>query len=118
MNVLVSLGTGVAYAYSVMVVSFTAIASPFLGIHHCKSPPASYFETPCMVISFLLIGKSLESWAKQQTSQSLRDLLALQPTVANLLPGNVGKGASEVVPAELLELGDLVQVYPGEAAPT
>merc|ERR1719197_1646406 len=118
MNVLVSLGTGVAFGYSLLVVIFAMIAPHIFGYHNCKSPPASYFEAPCMVISFLLIGKSLESWAKQQTSQSLRDLLALQPTVANLLPGNVGKGASEVVPAELLELGDLVQVYPGEAAPT
>jgi len=118
MNVLISLGTGLAYVYSVIVVIFASVAPWVMEFHHCKSPPASYFEAPCMVISFLLVGKCLESWAKQQTSQSLRDLLGLQPTVANLLDGNAGKGVPEVVPAELLELGDILQIYPGEAAPT
>merc|ERR1719163_1283897 len=118
MNVLISLGTGLAYGYSLLVVMFAFIAPQIFGFHQCKSPPASYFEAPCMVISFLLVGKTLESWAKQKTSQSLRDLLALQPTVANLLQAGAGTATSEVVPAELLELGDVLQVYPGEAAPT
>jgi Cu+-exporting ATPase len=118
MNVLISLGTGLAFAYSVFVVVFASLAPAMLGFHDCKSPPAAYFETPCMVICFLLVGKFLEAWAKQQTSQSLRDLLALQPAVANLLPSGSETGMSEVVPAELLELDDLMQVYPGEAAPT
>lgn len=118
MNVLISLGTGLAYIYSVIVVLFAVLAPRIFSFHHCKSPPTSYFEAPCMVISFLLVGKFLEAWAKQKTSQCLRDLLALQPAMANLLHSGQDSGKPEVVPAELLELGDVVQVYPGEAAPT
>jgi len=118
MNVLISLGTGLAFGYSLIVVLFAALVPALFGVHACKSPPMAYFETPCMVICFLLVGKSLESWARQKTSQSLRDLLSLQPAVANLLPDGSEGAVPEVVPAELLELDDVLQVYPGEAAPT
>merc|ERR1719174_1732491 len=85
MNVLISLGTGLAYGYSFIVVIGALLAPQILStVHRCKAPPTSYFEAPCMVITFLLLGKSLESWAKSQTSKALRDLLALQPSVAHL----------------------------------
>jgi len=73
-----------------------------------------------MVITFLLLGKTLESWAKRKTSESLRDLLRLQPAKAHLLAdGDRSKDAQPVtMPVELLEIGDTLQIFPGEAAPT
>jgi len=114
MNVLVSLGAGLTFVYSVAVTIFSALAPKTFGYHHCKAPPASYFEAPCMLISFLLVGKTVESWAKSKTREALRKLLALQPSMANLLRGS----SPQTIPAELVELGDVLQIYPGEAAPT
>merc|ERR1719343_1092207 len=86
MNVLISLGTGLTFFYSFGVVMFAAVNATILANHHhCKAPPTSYFEAPCMIITFILLGKSLEAWARRKTSKSLRDLLALKPAVAYLI---------------------------------
>merc|ERR550514_1526994 len=106
MNVLVSLGTSLTFGYSMAVTIFAALSPKFFGYHNCKAPPSSYFEAPCMVITFLLLGKTLEAWAKRKTSESLRDLLRLQPVQAHLLPGGGGEAEAETTPVELLEIGD------------
>merc|ERR1719277_2499012 len=86
MNVLISLGTILTFSYSFAVIAFAAVnAKVFVNGHRCKAPPTSYFEAPCMIITFMLIGKSLERWAKRKTSKSLRDLMALKPAVAHLI---------------------------------
>lgn len=59
MNVLISLGTALCFSYSIMVVFFMVIAN-HMGVE-CKAPPASYFETPCFVITTILVGKYLEA---------------------------------------------------------
>eukprot|EP00928_Gymnodinium_smaydae_P023101 TRINITY_DN1918_c6_g1_i1.p1 TRINITY_DN1918_c6_g1~~TRINITY_DN1918_c6_g1_i1.p1 ORF type:complete len:1097 (-),score=248.95 TRINITY_DN1918_c6_g1_i1:65-3355(-) len=128
MNVLISLGTGITFLYSLGVVLFVAINHHVFGnVHHCKAPPPSYFEAPCMVITFVLVGKSLESWAKRKTSQSVRDLLSLKPKLAHLLRSSgaaagaaaaaAATSAFETISVQLLELDDILQVFPGEAAP-
>jgi len=117
MNVLISLSTGLTFAYSFGVVAFAAFAPKVLGCHHFRTPPSSYFEAPCMVITFILIGKWIESWAKRQTSESLRLLLGLQPRTAHLLPQQDGIAKAENISAELIQIGDVLQVFPGEAAP-
>lgn len=120
MNVLVSLGTGLCFVYSVAVVIFV-MAGPVLlgaeawGHHNCKTPPMSYFEAPCTVITFLLLGKTLEAWAKHKTSAALRELVKLRPSTAQLLSPD--SKASEPLPAPLLELGDEVRVKATEVAP-
>jgi len=115
MNVLISLGTGLTFGYSLSVLIFAAVISKVLGhTHNCKAPPTSYFEAPCMVVTFILIGKSIESWAKHKTSKSLRDLMRLRPAMAHIVQAD---GGVETLPAELMEIGDTVQVFPGEAAP-
>jgi len=125
MNVLISMGTFLTYGYSLMVVIFMMVASIIFHMGHFSSPPADYFEAPCMIISFILIGKQLEHWAKRQTSQSLRDLLALRPTEARLLSTSstsTDKRSDGVeaqqLQVDLIELGDTLHVLPGEAVPT
>mmetsp|Transcript_64079 Transcript_64079/g.111701 ORF Transcript_64079/g.111701 Transcript_64079/m.111701 type:complete len:997 (-) Transcript_64079:79-3069(-) len=117
MNVLISIGTGLTYLYSILVVIFAAMLPQVFGVHNCKAPPTSYFEAPCMIITFILVGKALESWAKHKTSESLRHLLALQPTVAHLLHADAPSGKPETIPAEFIELGDVLQIFPGDVAP-
>eukprot|EP00927_Polykrikos_kofoidii_P006524 TRINITY_DN12638_c0_g1_i8.p1 TRINITY_DN12638_c0_g1~~TRINITY_DN12638_c0_g1_i8.p1 ORF type:complete len:1192 (+),score=165.16 TRINITY_DN12638_c0_g1_i8:112-3687(+) len=133
MNVLISLGAGLTFLYSLGIMFFSAITFQMMGAHKCKSPPVSYFETPCMVITFVLVGKTLEGWAKGQTSSALRELFVLKPKTAHLLHGTdevgdvgspgavtektVDRSNCVVIPAELVQLGDVLQVFNGEAAP-
>ena len=113
MNVLISLGTALCFAYSFMV-TFCMIVASHLGLD-CKAPPASYFETPCFVITTILVGKYLEAWARGGASEALQQLLSLRPRVAHLL---TGQGCQvEDVPTELLEIGDTLQIFPGETVP-
>jgi Cu+-exporting ATPase len=116
MNVLVSLGSGLTFGYSFVVIGMVVVGSKYYGFHNCKIPPSAFFEAPSVVVTCILVGKTLEAWAKRSTSRSLRELLGLQPPTAHLLPARCGAQA-ESVPVELLEIGDILQVFPGEAAP-
>ncbi|CAE7037018.1 ATP7B [Symbiodinium sp. CCMP2456] len=117
MNVLISLGTVLCFLYSLMVVVLMISTTLLPGKNiECKAPPPSYFETPCFVITFVLLGKHLEAWAKNGASSALQQLLSLHPSNAHRLP----KDSMEVedLPVQLLHLGDTLQIYPGETAPT
>ncbi|CAK9003625.1 Copper-transporting ATPase HMA4 (Protein HEAVY METAL ATPASE 4) (OsHMA4) [Durusdinium trenchii] len=116
MNVLISLGTALCFAYSFMVTFCMIIASHVAGIE-CKAPPPSYFETPCFVITTILVGKHLEAWARSGASESLQQLLALRPRCAHVLSAPNGTEVEDM-PAQLLEIGDHLQIFPGETAPT
>jgi len=116
MNVLISLGTVLCFLYSLMVVVLMISTTLLPGKNiECKAPPPSYFETPCFVITFVLLGKHLEAWAKNGASSALQQLLSLHPSKAHRLP----KDSMEVqdLPVQLLHLGDTLQIYPGETAP-
>ncbi|MCB9092389.1 MAG: copper-translocating P-type ATPase [Halobacteriovoraceae bacterium] len=72
-----------------------------------------YFEGSAVIITLVLLGKFLESKAKQQTSEAIKSLQALQPNTANLIKNNV-----EIeVPIEQLKLDDVLIVKPGEKVP-
>merc|ERR1719401_1933641 len=110
MNVLITLGSGLTFSYSMIVVLFAAISPKYLGYHHCKAPPSSYFEAPCVLITFLLLGKQIEHWAKRKTSESIRELLALRPASAHLLMMDEnGKETTMDIPVDLLQIGDRLQ---------
>ncbi|WP_371819041.1 heavy metal translocating P-type ATPase [Roseococcus sp. SDR] len=99
MDLLVALGTTAAYALSVW---------QLLGGHHHL-----YFEGSALVIFFVLLGKHLESRAKQATAGAIRALLDLKPRTAMRLDA----GQEREVPAALLKLEDLVVIRPGERVP-
>ena len=88
MDLLVALGTSAAYAYSSYVV-ILQMALPDL-----VKGSAQFYETSAVLISFVLMGKWLEARAKGRTSDAIRGLIALQPTVAQIIeiPGD-GKEA-------------------------
>ncbi|AUX48220.1 carbonate dehydratase [Sorangium cellulosum] len=110
MNTLVALGTGAAWAYSAV-----AVVAPELFPHaeHGVRPHV-YFEAVGAIVSFVLLGKLLETRARKRLADAVRGLVALQPKTARRLRG----GLEEEIPAAELAPGDLVHVRPGERMPS
>jgi Cu+-exporting ATPase len=107
MDVLIALGTSVAYFYSVLVV-FAPQLLP-VGIEE----RGVYFEVSAVVIAFVLMGKTMEELIKQRSSAAVRRLLDLQPARATVFRG----GQEMAMPAEAVQCGDQVLVRPGERVP-
>lgn len=76
MDVLVALGTSASYFYSVGALLYGAVTGFW-------SP--TYFETSAMLITFVLLGKYLESLAKGKTSGAIKKLVELAPATATLI---------------------------------
>lgn len=76
MDVLVALGTSASYFYSVCALLYGAVTGFW-------SP--TYFETSAMLITFVLLGKYLETLAKGKTSDAIKKLVELSPATALLL---------------------------------
>ena len=104
MAVLVSIGTSVAYVYSLVLVMTSD------GHVHDHL----YFEAAAVVLTLIMLGKYLEARAKRGTSAALAALHRLQPREAELVGPD---GASRMVPAEALKPGDTVLVRPGGRMP-
>ncbi|MFN7000336.1 MAG: heavy metal translocating P-type ATPase, partial [Elioraea tepidiphila] len=105
MNSLVAVGTGAAYAYSVV-----ATFAPQL------LPPGTvnvYFEAAAVIVTLILLGRFLEARTKGRTSEAIRRLVGLQPRTARVR----GDGAVQEVPAAAVRPGDIVEVRPGERIP-
>lgn len=99
MDVLVALGTTVAYLFS--------IYNWLTGSHDL------YFETSAWLITFILLGRLLEARAKGKTSDALKKLIGLQAHIAHVL-----RGESYVdVPLAEVKLGDVLEVRSGEKIP-
>jgi len=117
MAVLVSLGTLSAYTFSLIEIMLAAVrqadhANSKMGGEH-------FFETSSTLITFVLLGKYLESVAKGKTSEALTKLMSLQASTATLLKlGAHGEVVDErEVPANLLKRGDVVKVVRGSKIP-
>ena len=101
MDVLVAMGSTVAYVYSLVLLLF-----PAMGQH-------VYFETSAVIITLIKLGKLLEARAKGQTGEAIRRLMGLRPKTARV----VRDGVEVDVPVEQVRVGDLVVVRPGERIP-
>lgn len=106
MDVLVALGTSVAYFYSVAVLIALTFDWHDLG-HHV------YFETSAAIITLIVLGKLLEVRAKGRTSEAIKKLMGLQAKTARV----VRDGQEQDIPIAEVVVGDLVIVRPGEKAP-
>ncbi|WP_437483028.1 heavy metal translocating P-type ATPase [Sorangium sp. So ce1014] len=110
MNTLVALGTGAAWVYSAI-----AVVAPQLFPHAGHgAQPHVYFEAAGAIITFVLLGKLLETRARKRLTDAVRGLVALQPRTARRLRGDL----EEEIPAAELAPGDLVRVRPGERMPS
>ena len=106
MNTLVGLGTVSAY-----VASFIALLFPQLG-WEC------FFDEPVMLLGFILLGRILEGQARNRASEALEALIALQPSFARLVGDPLIDDTSSIeIPVEQVQMGEWIQVLPGEKIP-
>lgn len=107
MNTLIAVGTSAAYAYS-------TVATFVPGVLTEGGLKADvYFDTTAIIITLILLGRLLETKAKGQTSEAIRKLMGLQVKTARV----VRDGEEVDVPAEEVQIDDLVVVRPGERIP-
>lgn len=106
MDVLISVGTLAAYLYSVIVL--------FLPNLLPVKQRDVYFEVSAVIIAFVLLGKFMEEAIKKRSSGAVRRLLDLKPSFARV----VKDGAEIEIPAEQVQVGDLVIIRPGEKIAT
>ena len=107
MDTLIALGTSAAYFYSVFVTFFPGFFTA-QGLN-----PSVYYEVAASVVALILLGKTLENRAKGETSEAIRKLMGLQAKTARILRN----GQELEVPLAEVEIGDIVQVRPGEQIP-
>ncbi|MSN97046.1 cation-translocating P-type ATPase [Campylobacter sp. FMV-PI01] len=106
MNVLVSLGVFSSFTYSTFVLVFNKfIEQKFINF---------YFESACMIVTFILIGKFLEEKSKLKANDYIKTLLDLTPKIALLIKSD---GTSEEILASNLKLDDVVIVKSGMNIP-
>ena len=106
MDVLVAMGSSVAFVYSVVVIAALSLNMQGLGNH-------VYFETAAVIITLIKLGKLLEARAKGQTSAALKKLIRLSPKTVCLLKD----GEEQNIPVEQIAVSDLLIVRPGESMP-
>ncbi len=102
MFTLISIGTGVAYCYS-MVTTFLSLSLPV------------YFEAAAVIVTLVLLGQVLELKARSRTGSAIRALLGLTPKTARIIRSN---STEEDIPLERIAIGDTLRVRPGERIPT
>ncbi|KAK0757697.1 hypothetical protein N5P37_009711 [Trichoderma harzianum] len=139
MDVLVMLGTSCAFFFSILAMVVSLVLPP-------HSKPGTIFDTSTMLITFVTLGRYLENRAKGQTSKALSRLMSLAPSMATIYAdpiaaekaaeswaksteestdtaaqrsGNVTGSAHEErnIPTELLQVGDIVVIRPGDKIP-
>ena len=117
MDVLVVVGTSLAFGYSVGALLFGMFNSD------PDYRPQTYFDTSTMLITFVAMGRYLENLAKGRTSAALTDLMALTPSSSTIFvtpPDKEDPGSPAItrkIPTELVQVGDIVLLVPGEKIP-
>jgi Cu+-exporting ATPase len=101
MDVLVAMGSSVAYFYSFAVLCYSS-----LGVH-------VYFETSAVIITLIKLGKMLEARTKGRTGGAIRKLIALRPKTATILED----AREREIPLSQIKVGDVLIVHPGESIP-
>lgn len=100
MDVLVALGSSVAYFYSVIIMLDLL-------------PGHVYYETAAVIITLIILGKYLEARAKGRTSEAIKKLMSLRAKTARV----VRNGLEADIPVDDVAVGDVVIVRPGEKIP-
>ena len=113
MFTLIAMGTGVAYAYS-LIATFAPGLFPqaFRGGH--GGAPATYFEAASVITVLVLMGQVLELRAREATSGAIRALLELAPKTARRVKDD---DSDEDVSLDEMHAGDRLRVRPGDKVP-
>ena len=106
MNSLVALGAGSAWAYS-MVATYLPLALP-------DGTRFVYFEAAAVIVTLILLGRTLEARAKGRTGAAIKHLIGLQPHQARVLINDQPTD----IDIDTVKPGDLILVRPGEKIAT
>jgi len=106
MDSLIAIGTTVAVSYSLYAI-YQITQGHFAFAEHL------YFETAGVIITLVLLGKSLEAVSKGRTSGAIKKLMGLTPKTATILV----EGREREIPIEELNVGDIIIVKPGGKIP-
>ena len=108
MDTLVALSTGIAFLFSAFNTFWGDAVWASRGVvWH------SYFDASVMIITFVLTGRLLEEKAKDGTASSIRQMMGMAPKTAHIVDGD----KIEEVPLSTIEVGDVLEVRPGEKVP-
>jgi len=106
MDTLIALGTSAAILYSLFSL-YQIVLGDHMAVEHL------YFESAAVIITLVLVGKTLEAIAKGKTSEAIKKLIGLQPKNARV----IRDGTEQEVPISALVKGDHILVRPGEKIP-
>ncbi|MDR1825810.1 MAG: heavy metal translocating P-type ATPase [Bifidobacteriaceae bacterium] len=106
MDSLIAVGTGAAVVYSLVEVARVIGGQG-------EAAENLYFETAGVIISLILLGKSLEAVSKGRTGEAIKKLMQLAPKTATVIID----GQERELPISDVEVGDLVVVKPGGKVP-
>ena len=109
MDSLVAVGTGAAYLQGIVM---TALI--LFGQVNTHDHLELYFESAAVILTLMTLGKYMEELAKGRTSSAIKSLMELAPDTARVIREN---GEVETIPVEMLNIGDIIQVRPGESLP-
>lgn len=108
MDTLVALSTGIAFLFSTFNTFWGDVVWASRGVvWH------TYFDASVMIITFVLTGRLLEEKAKDGTASSIRQMMGMAPKTAHIVDGD----KIEEVPLSIIEVGDVLEVRPGEKVP-
>ena len=111
MNSLISVGAAAGLIYSAVLLMRMALA---LQIGEDPGMGEFYFESACMILTLITVGKLLEARAKGRTTEAISRLMKLRPDTATVLI----EGRETQIPYAQLKVGDVVVVREGVAVPT
>ena len=106
MDSLIAIGTTAAVLYSVY--NTWQVAGG-----HFEAAGSLYFETAGMIITLVLLGKTLEAASKEKANGAIKKLFALAPKTALI----IRNGVEKEIPVEEVEIGDIIIVKPGAKIP-
>jgi Cu+-exporting ATPase len=105
MNLLYATGIGAAYGIAVINTLF-----PQAGF---GGEGATFFESAALLTAFIILGRWLEALTRARTSEAIRKLMKMQPKIARVIRDSL----EEEIPADEVEIDELIAVRPGEAVP-
>ena len=112
MFTLIAMGTGVAWAYSMVAALLPGVFPMAFRTAHGAVP--AYFEAAAVITVLVLLGQLLELRARETTSGAIRALLDLSPKLARRVRAD---GSDEEVTLDAVLVGDTLRVRPGEKVP-
>lgn len=107
MDTLIGIGTSVAFVYSLAVVLFSEYLKNYINTKDV------YFDVTIVVITFIALGKYLETRSKLKTGDAIEKLLGLQAKTALLFRD----GQEVEIPVSDVKIGDIIIVKPGMKIP-